>query len=154
MGLFRRIVGFLGFSRDDVHEHDSKDDEPDGQHRTARFRVKETGLPRKGFSVQAQVVVDRSQLGPVLTPSTSGDGEVQGLGWYTKRLMIDEDGDVADEFLDEVSSEIPESLAVDHHKMPARFKLKCGTRPVKVKQILSDGKIQQYVEHQGRLQRV
>ncbi|XP_027361539.1 uncharacterized protein LOC113869419 isoform X2 [Abrus precatorius] len=143
MGLFRRIVGFLGFSRDDVHEHDSKDDEPDGQHRTARFRVKETGLPRKGFSVQAQVVVDRSQLGPVLTPSTSGDGEVQGLGWYTKRLMIDEDGDVADEFLDEVSSEIP-----------ARFKLKCGTRPVKVKQILSDGKIQQYVEHQGRLQRV
>jgi hypothetical protein len=29
----------------------------------------------------------------------------QGFRWYTRRLRIDEDGDVADEFLDEI---IPE----------------------------------------------
>lgn len=27
---------------------------------------------------------------------------LQGLRWYAKRLQVDEDGDVADEFLDEV----------------------------------------------------
>ncbi|KAK7307721.1 hypothetical protein VNO77_41036 [Canavalia gladiata] len=156
MGFFRKMAGFLGFAKDDVHDHDSKDDANDelnGQPRTTPFRIEETGLPRKGFGVRAQVVVDRPHLGPILTPSTSGDGAVQGLGWYAKRLRIDEDGDVADEFLDEVSSEMPATLAVDHHRTPARFKLKHGTRSLKVKkQILSDGKIQQFVEHQGRLQ--
>lgn len=65
---------------------------------------------------------------------------------------MDEDGDVADEFLDEVLSEMPEALA-DHHKTPAKFKLKHDTKPVKVKkQILLDGKIiPQCVEHQGKL---
>lgn len=44
-------------------------------------------------------------------------------------------------------------LAVDHHKAEPGFKVKYATRPVKVKkQVLSDGKLQLYVEHQGRLQ--
>ena len=73
----------------------------------------------------------------------------QGLRWYAKRLRIDEDGDVADEFLDEVSPETT-ALPVDNH---TRFKLKYSTRPVKVeRQLVADGKLQQYVEHQGRLQ--
>lgn len=75
------------------------------------------------------------------------------MGWYAKHLRIDKDGDVANKFLDEVSSDTL-ALSADHHKAPARFKLKHDTRPVKVKkQVLSsDGKIQQCVEHQGRLQ--
>lgn len=80
MGFFRRLAGFLGLAKDDVHEHHSNDDadeEPNGQPRTTPIRVKETGLPRRGFSVPAQVVIDRPQVGPVLTPSTSGDGGVQ-----------------------------------------------------------------------------
>ncbi|RDX82543.1 hypothetical protein CR513_36655, partial [Mucuna pruriens] len=151
MKFFRKIAGLLGLGN---HDHDSKDeadDEP-GQPRMPPVRVRETGLPRKGFGVPAQVVVDRPHLGPVLIPSTSGDGGLQGLGWYVKRLRMDEDGDVADEFLVEVSSEMPEAPAVDHHKTQARFKPKNGTKPVKVKkQILLDGKIiQQCVEHHGR----
>lgn len=76
----------------------------------------------------------------------------QGLGWYAKRLRIDEDGDVADKFLDEVSSE----TAADHHKATARFKVKHDVRPVKVKkQILTPGgRVQHCVEHQGKLQLV
>ncbi|TKY70715.1 hypothetical protein E2542_SST07007 [Spatholobus suberectus] len=154
MRFLRKIAGLLGFAN---HDHDSKDDADDehaGQPRTTPYRGRGTGLPRKGFGVPAQVVVDRPQLGPVLTPSTSGDGGLQGLGWYVKRLRMDEDGDVADEFLDEVSSQMPEALAVNPHKTTASFKLKYDTKPVKVKkQILLDGKIiQQFAEHQGRLQ--
>jgi len=143
MGFFKRIAGYLGFGN---HEHDSKDEARDGQPRTTQ--------PRKGFSVPAQVVVDRPHLAPVLTPSTSGDGGIQGLDWYVKRLKMDEDGDLADEFLDEVSSEKPEGHAVDHHKTQARFKPNNATKSVRVKkQILLDGKIiPQIVEsHQGRL---
>ncbi|XP_020217399.1 uncharacterized protein LOC109800892 [Cajanus cajan] len=154
MRFFRKIIGILGFGNHD-HDHDSKDDaddEHDAQPRTTPYRVRETG-PRKGFSVPAQVVVDRPHLAPVLTPSISGDGGLQGLRWYVKRLKMDEDGDVADEFLDEVSSEMPEALAVDHHKTTARFKLKNDTKPANVKkQILLDGKIiPQFAEDKGRL---
>lgn len=79
---------------------------------------------------------------------------LQGLDWYVNHLRMDEDGDLADQFLDEVSSEKPEGHAVDHHKTQARFKPNNATKSVRVKkQILLDGKIiPQIVEsHQGRL---
>ncbi|XP_061361453.1 uncharacterized protein LOC133305297 [Gastrolobium bilobum] len=143
MRFLRRIAGFLGFAKDD---HDLRQ-EPDGQPEPATMpsRVRDTDLPRK-----AKVFgVDRA---PILAPSTSGDGGVQGLRWYAKRLKIDEDGDVADEFLDEVSAQTS-ALTVDHKKTVATFKLKYATIPAKVMtQVLSDGKLQQCVEHQGRLQ--
>lgn len=85
MGLFKRIAGFLGFAKDDAHE--LKDDDDDHHHHqhhgdaTSQARnqvhMKETGLPRKGFSVPVQVAVDRSHPGPLLAPSDSGDGGVQ-----------------------------------------------------------------------------
>ncbi|KAK2426232.1 hypothetical protein P8452_40945 [Trifolium repens] len=156
MGLFRKVFAFLGFPKEDDHDHNSKDDSDDhhpatGQPRPTNFRVRETGIPRKGFSVPVQVVQDRPQLGTVLAPSTSGDGGLQGLGWYAKNLRIDEDGDVANKFLDEVYSQTP---AADNHNATARFKVRNDTRPVKVKQQLlsSDGKFQQIVQHQGKLQ--
>lgn len=88
MRLFRRLAGFLGLAKDDAHEgKDSDDDDCDGivdgsgnvdnQQSHSRPQFQETGLPRKGFSVPVQVVVDRPQLGPVLIPSNSGDGGVQ-----------------------------------------------------------------------------
>ncbi|KAI4327268.1 hypothetical protein L6164_019751 [Bauhinia variegata] len=151
MGFFRRIAGLLGFVKDELHEpKDEADDDLDDQARQ-RYHAKETG-PRKGFGVQVQVGVDRPQSGPIVVPCSSGDGGVQGLRWYAKRLRIDEDGDVADEFLDEVSSE-KSAVTVDRHKTTVRFKAKYNTRPAKVKeQVLSDGKLKQCVEHQGRLQ--
>lgn len=77
---------------------------------------------------------------------------IQGLRWYAKRLRIDEDGDVANEFLDEVLPQTPTNTE-NQRKLP-RFEVKYSARPVKVKnQMLSvDGKIQQCVEHQGKLQ--
>ncbi|XP_038724857.1 uncharacterized protein LOC120016246 [Tripterygium wilfordii] len=154
MRLLRRIAGFLGFAKDDTDDVKDQDDDTDnGSHAHIQRDFQETGLPRNGFSVKVQVAVDRPQLAPLLLPSTSGDGGVQGLRWYAKCLRIDEDGDVADEFLDEVLPEMTHNVD-EQHKPHPRFELKYRIKPVKVKnQVLSvDGKIQQCIEHQGRLQ--
>ncbi|KAB1215905.1 hypothetical protein CJ030_MR4G028679 [Morella rubra] len=76
----------------------------------------------------------------------------QGLRWYAKRLRIDEDGDIADEFLNEVMEETPTNTE-DHQRPFPRFEVKYSTRPAKVKNLVlsQEGKIQ-CVEHQGRLQ--
>lgn len=152
MRFLRRIAGFLGFSKDDSHE--VKDDETNDVD-DVDFNRGETHLPRKGFSVPVQVAVDRAQVGPIIVPCTVGDGGVQGLRWYAQRLRIDEDGDVADEFIDEVLPETTSTVEVHQRPVP-RFELKYSTKPAKVRnQALSrDGKIQQFVEYQGRLQLV
>ncbi|KAE8678496.1 Detected protein of confused Function [Hibiscus syriacus] len=67
---------------------------------------------------------------------------------------MDEEGDVADEFLDEVSPETLVSSDVENEQKPLpKFQLKYSTRPANVKtQVMShDGKMQQCVEFQGRL---
>ncbi|XP_057978540.1 uncharacterized protein LOC131164981 [Malania oleifera] len=150
MGILRRIAGFLGFGKDDLHEA-RDDDEDDEDEQINRVNTEEARLPRKGFGVPVQVAVERAPVGPVLVPCSSADGGVQGLQWYAKRLRVDEDGDVADEFLGEVSPET--SNAEDHQRPLPRFEVKYRTRPAKVRsQVMSpDGKVQQCVECQGRL---
>ncbi|GAY64629.1 hypothetical protein CUMW_234930 [Citrus unshiu] len=78
--------------------------------------------------------------------------QMQGLRWYAKRLRIDDDGDVADEFLDEVLPQTSASEEEQHRPLP-KFEVRYSTRPVKVKnQVLTtDGKIQQCVEYRGSL---
>ncbi|ONI06080.1 hypothetical protein PRUPE_5G039100 [Prunus persica] len=153
MGFLRKMAGMLGFTKDDGHEvkDNGEEDEDDNQAQN-RANFQETGLPRKGFSVPVQVAVDRNLPGPVLVPCRSGDGGVQGLRWHAKRLRIDEDGDVADEFLDEVFPQM--SVSTENSRALARFEVKYSTKPAKVRtQVLSpDGKIQQRVEYRGRSQ--
>lgn len=75
------------------------------------------------------------------------------MRWYARRLKIDEDGDVADEFLDELSPHV--SRSVEAHERPVpRFEVKCGAKPAIVKNLalLPNGKIQHLVEYQGRLE--
>ncbi|KAJ8435329.1 hypothetical protein Cgig2_024316 [Carnegiea gigantea] len=232
MRFFRRLVGLLGFGKDDGHDTKDEDDGANRSNSSAddvrrnRMNVDPIPGPRKGFSVPVQVAVERP-VGPILVPC-NGDGGVQilnaghgmrknsimmasnilfkpsivdlryyitsrkclylcfrmpirtcgvqlmlflkvdsfmllwlnccvycrtqGLRWYAKRLRIDEDGDVADEFLHEV---LPETSAVaqDEQKLFPRFQVKSNTRHAKVKrQVLTpDGKFQQSVECQGRL---
>lgn len=76
----------------------------------------------------------------------------QGLRWYAKRLRVDEDGDVADEFLSEV---LPEKVSIEEqNRQFPKFEVKYQTKPAKIRnQVLSSaGKIQLCVEHQGRLE--
>ncbi|KAI3874067.1 hypothetical protein MKX03_034334 [Papaver bracteatum] len=191
MRFFRRIAGILGFGKDEQH-HSDEDEIADNHqnlnqnhhhhqqqhnhhhhhHQNQQNRdsnnnssKEETRRSSKGFGVKVPVVVDRVNPGPLLVPTNLGDGGVQGLKWYAKRLRIDEDGDVADEFLDEVVQPVEVSSAADDRRQVAsaaddrkqllkKFELKYSTKPAKVrKQVITiDGKIHLSVEYQGKLQ--
>ncbi|MBA0753312.1 hypothetical protein Gogos_021133 [Gossypium gossypioides] len=156
MRFFRRIAGLLGLARDDGQEVKDQENDPQNNSQTPNNPpvFQESGLPRRGFSVPVQVAAARPHPAPLLLPCTSSDGGVQGLKWYAKRLRIDEDGDVADEFLDEVLSQTSGSANAENEKAFPKFQVKYNTRAANVKtQVMShDGKIQQCVEYQGRLQ--
>ncbi|WVZ78061.1 hypothetical protein U9M48_025832 [Paspalum notatum var. saurae] len=155
MGIRRWVAGFLGLSRDDSDHPDSSSSSSAAaaaaelpQDRAAAAAPR----GRKGFSVQVPVPVERQGPGPVLTPCPQGDGGVQGFTWYTRRLRIDEDGDVADEFWDEV---IPEGSINNNDASPvARFQVKYNTKPATLllkKQVVTiDGDIRHSLEQEGR----
>ncbi|CAN4078201.1 unnamed protein product [Withania somnifera] len=150
MGLFRRISAFLGFSKEEGDE--VRDVEYSGIVTPSADDVDQAqNVQRRGFSVPIQVPVERVQVGPVIVRCSSRDGGVQGLRWYAKRLRIDEDGDVADEFLEEIVRDTPSSTE-EYHKQHPKFELKYTTKPAKVtsQAISATGKIQHRVEHQGR----
>ncbi|XAR70621.1 hypothetical protein NMG60_11027533 [Bertholletia excelsa] len=114
MRFLRRIAGILGFSKDEAHEArgECEDNATD-----AELNRVDPQLPRRGFSVPVQVAVERTHLGPVLVPCTVGDGGVQGL-------RIDEDGDVADEFLDEILPEASSGMKEQQQPRFPRFEVK------------------------------
>lgn len=86
MGFFRRIAGFLGFSKDESHEvKDDEEDDTDNQRNPYR---EEARLPPKGFSVPVQVAVDRTHLGPVLVPCGLADGGVQVTLSFSPSLFL------------------------------------------------------------------
>lgn len=152
----------LGMSRDDADHHDAAaaaagtggGDVPHDKVAAAAAAAAAAGhQTRRGFSVQVPVPVDRPAAGPVLMPCAPGDGGVQGFRWYTRRLRIDEDGDVADEFLEEV---LPESLINNDASPVGRFQVKYNTRPtalaMRKQTIAIDGDIRHSLEYQGQLQ--
>ncbi|XP_010439920.1 PREDICTED: uncharacterized protein LOC104723284 [Camelina sativa] len=154
MGFFKKLAGVFGFGQE-VLKDDDDDRGIDDSGDVNQPRFRETGLPRKGFGVPVQVAVERSNLAPLLQPCAAADGGIQGLRWYTKRLRVDEDGDVADEFLEE-GPEKPTNAEDDDHnciKTMPRLQIKRKTKPAKVTRLVvsSDGKLQQCIEHQGRL---
>ncbi|KAD6453630.1 hypothetical protein R6Q59_015475 [Mikania micrantha] len=160
MRFLKRLVGFLGFGHHEVNK-ESEDEIDENGHNNPNSTEEihqyiDSNLPRKGFSVSVQVPVDKSrQIGPILEPCPAGDGGVQGLQWYTRCLKIDEDGDVADEFLEEVFTE-----TVANSNAPqttwSEFQVKLTTKPAKARNpcLTRDGTIQHYVKHHGRLQLV
>ncbi|KAF0911563.1 hypothetical protein E2562_011189 [Oryza meyeriana var. granulata] len=166
MGFFRRIAGIFGISRDDAdhHHHDvasgdsaaaaaAAGEVPQDKVAAAAAAAAAAGnVQRRGFSVQVPVPVERPGPGPVLVPCPQGDGGVQGFRWYTRKLRIDEDGDVADEFLDEV---VPENLINNDAPPVGRFQVKYNTKSAALamrKQIsVIDGDIRHSLEYQGRL---
>ncbi|GAB4857816.1 hypothetical protein Ancab_015721 [Ancistrocladus abbreviatus] len=152
MRFFRRIAGFLGFVKDDGHTVNDEDEEADSVADCSRGNQPIPG-PRKGFSVPVQVPVERPNLGPILVPCSEEDGGIQGLKWYAKCLRMDEDGDVADEFLNEVYPDVSSAAAEQPQPFP-RFEVKYSAGPAKVREqaLTRDGKFQQCIEWQGRLQ--
>lgn len=144
---------FFGSGKDEEQHHEAVADAriASGSSPVAAEFPAAHHLPRKGFSVPVQVPVERAPLPPLLVPCPEGDGGLQGLNWYANRLRIDEDGDVAHEFLDEDSSDISTSMEEQNRPLP-RFKVKYSTKRAKVKkqELLPNGSIRHLVEHHGR----
>ncbi|KAJ3694003.1 hypothetical protein LUZ60_009483 [Juncus effusus] len=158
MGFLRKVAGFLGFAREEAaaaaaHAGDLAGDDGGAPAVNGPFPTAAPVGTRRGFSVQVPVAVDRPNLGPVLAPCSAGEGTVQGFRWYTRRLRIDEDGDVADEFLDEVTS--ADRTTGEHFANPPKFQSKFNTSPTALsmrRQIVAlDGNILQSLEYQGEL---
>lgn len=56
-----------------------------------------------GFATKLAVPTERPA--PVLqNPGYGSDGGTQGLEWYKSRLKQDQDGDIADQFLEEITA--------------------------------------------------
>lgn len=76
MGIFRRLAGFLGFSKDEGQEvREEEDNVGEGAQNSNNVPL------RKGFSVPVQVAVPRDVPGPILIPCNTGHGGVQVINW-------------------------------------------------------------------------
>lgn len=128
-GFFKRVFGHFGLFKDNHLEQQSAEIPPSGFPDATRRSV----LKEKGRF-----------LAPVISQCTYGAGGVQGLQWYAEKLMMDEDGDVAQEFLNEVIPQPP----VNGTCNSSNFEVKLPTQPVKLKGPLctSNGNVHQSIE--------
>jgi hypothetical protein len=74
----------------------------------------------------------------------------QGFSWYSQKLQVDEDGDFAEEFLNEV---LPDLTGSDGSREVPRLKVNPSTNPAKLvsRMFTENGIVYQSVEHAGGL---
>ncbi|XP_072966608.1 uncharacterized protein [Typha angustifolia] len=154
MRLLRRIASIFGLAGDDHHEASGGDARGSGQEGGDRtVKIAPSQAPARAYSVQEPVAVDKpTTVRPIIVPCDLGDGGVQGFKWYTRRLRIDDEGDVADEFLYEIPSTIS---STDNQIAPPKFQINYNTRPtvlaMRKQTVAIDGNIQQSLEYRGQL---
>lgn len=98
-----------------------------------------------GFGVKVAAAAEITMHVPVVSWSAYGNGGVQGLKWYLQKLRVDNDGDVAQEFLSEV---IPDCIDDHHQGMPPGLESVAQTMPAVLKGPVytQDGNVHQAVE--------
>lgn len=126
-GFFKRILGHFGLFKDENRNAEQSEETPS----STPFITKKVEKIRV--------------LAPVVSECTPGAGGVQGLQWYVEKLMMDEDGDVAQEFLKEV---VPQPPAGGMRHSSSNFEVKLPTNTVKLKGPLCtlNGNVHQFVE--------
>jgi len=141
-GFVKRLLGRLGtlFVKE---ENNEKQQQPP-------VSVNDCVKPSQGFSVKIAVPADSVPQGPVVCQCLSGDGGVQGFSWYSQKLQVDEDGDFAEEFLNEV---LPDLTGSDGSREVPRLKVNPSTNPAKLasRMFTESGIVYQSVEHAGGL---
>ncbi|KAL0913959.1 hypothetical protein M5K25_017454 [Dendrobium thyrsiflorum] len=115
MGFLRRIAIIFGFLKYDGQAVAGEQECKAGRSVTRR--------PMRGFGLQVPVASKKFSVGPIVVPCSLGEGGVQGFSWYCRQLRVDDDGDVADEFLDEVLS--PMSFGEQDQAVHSRFVVRC-----------------------------
>ncbi|CAM6094415.1 unnamed protein product [Calypogeia fissa] len=111
--FIRKLFGHFGAKKDHAH-------------RKPEVRSEEGGRCGVRVSVAAETAIHV----PVVSRSAYGNGGVQGLTWYTEKLRVDDDGDVAQEFLSEAT---PECVDADHQGTPPRLESVVQTKPAILK---------------------
>ncbi|CAM6046506.1 unnamed protein product [Sphagnum compactum] len=107
-----------------------------------------------GFSVKVAVPANSTTIhaaAPVIA-RCYGNGGIQGLTWYAENLRADDDGDVAQEFLEEIIPKTQVDPSNNKKSTPAGFEaVTHTTRPVKLKGpvCIQDGNVHQSVEFSG-----
>lgn len=146
-GFVKRFFGRIGglFVKEENPEKQQQQPPP--------VAVNDFHKPSQGFSVKMAVPADSVPQGPVVCQCLSGDGGVQGFRWYSQKLQVDEDGDFAEEFLNEV---LPDMTGSDDSREVPRLKVNLNTKPAKLRSHMctENGNVYQNVEHAGRLRRV
>ncbi|KAL2629916.1 hypothetical protein R1flu_014602 [Riccia fluitans] len=129
-GFIRKIFGHFGGKKEDHHHRKQPNnnqgqeqghgvEQPAHNHQYHQpYQTTEQTTSPGGFGVKVAVPVEPSTRGPVVAQCTYGNGGVQGLKWYADKLRVDDDGDVAQEFLSEV---IPETPGPYNKRRPPRF---------------------------------
>ncbi|ONK56036.1 uncharacterized protein A4U43_C10F3470 [Asparagus officinalis] len=153
-GIYSAVV--LGHGLLKIHDHRRRSSEKSNGN-PPKDRIHSRIL--EGKAVAGPVIVPcnigeggvQAVAGPVIVPCNIGEGGVQGFRWYGRRLRIDEDGDVADEFLDEVLPQ-DRSMSQEHRTLP-RFEVKYNTRPAPVRKqaITINGNVHPSMEYKGML---
>jgi hypothetical protein len=144
-GLFRRLFGHVG------HSHRKNEAAKKAAETVAEKKVPASTVnvpaPRER-KVDPPVIRRVQHHTPVVSKCTYGNGGVQGLTWYSERLRVDDDGDIAEEFLSEV---VPSGFG--NRSRRARFESsRQQTRPVTLKGPVCthDGNVHQIVETSGK----
>eukprot|EP00270_Netrium_digitus_P001051 TRINITY_DN11164_c0_g1_i1.p1 TRINITY_DN11164_c0_g1~~TRINITY_DN11164_c0_g1_i1.p1 ORF type:complete len:176 (-),score=7.76 TRINITY_DN11164_c0_g1_i1:409-936(-) len=97
--FIRRTLGHLFSRQPENAADDVKGVEDRSENLAGGFRVRKA-VAVNGRHESSELLLD-SGANPVVRLAASGDGGVQGLQWYVAGMRVDEDGDVADEFLRE-----------------------------------------------------
>lgn len=144
-GLFRRLFGHVG------HSHRKNEAAKKAAENVAEKVPKTTvkvPIPQERKVDPPVIRQIRLNPPPVVSKCTYGNGGVQGLKWYSERLRVDDDGDIAEEFLSEV---VPSGFG--NRSRRARFESsRQQTRPVTLKGPVCthDGNVHQIVESSGK----
>ncbi|GLJ22392.1 hypothetical protein SUGI_0421510 [Cryptomeria japonica] len=156
VGFIKKILGHLGFIKEDNNENQQHQQQQQPHHHQHHHHyqgpsVNNTVDSRQGFKMKVAVPTETAPQGPVVYQCWGNDGGVQGFGWYTQKLQADEDGDIAEEFLNEV---LPDVRGRDDLRVRPRLEVKHSTKPVTLKGpvISMNGNVHPCVEHAGKLQ--
>jgi hypothetical protein len=144
-GLFRRLFGHAG--RSHRKNEGAKKAAENVAEKVPKTTVK-VPIPQERKVDPPVIRQIRHYPPPVVSKCTYGNGGVQGLKWYSERLRVDDDGDIAEEFLSEVVPADP-----GNRNRRARFEcVRQKTRPVTLKGPVCthNGNVHQIIETLGK----
>ncbi|KAH9302327.1 hypothetical protein KI387_013910 [Taxus chinensis] len=103
VGFVKKILGHLGLWKEENNDRQQQHQQQNNHYQQQEPSVNNTDDSRQGFRMRMPMpTTETVPQGPVVHQCWGNDGGVQGFRWYAQKLQVDEDGDIAEEFLNEV----------------------------------------------------